>query len=689
MISAVKNKIFHYLWSIALLFAFSYNFNAYAIKPVTEWAKRIGGNQGDESGDITHDANGNVYVTGLIHGPVNFDPGGSDFTLSSTGPGGFISKYDPDGRFVWAKRIGEQGYSYGRVLKADDFGHLYIAGGMGEETKFDPGAPTLGPGGMYILKLDTAGNFIWAKNLSPNGFMVPNAIDIDPYGNIYATGEFSGTLAINLPGSQVNVTSNGLNDIFVVKLDSTGEVTWVKGFGGGNVDNAYSIAVDGSGNVYTTGAYSGTLDFNPDPNEDFKITASTSGTNREAFISKLDAAGNFVWAKTFAGRGEGNGITVGTCGNIYATGYFNGPVDFDPGPLQELITGSYSLYVANLDTAGNVLWVKSIGRNIFPFSMETDQQSNVYVTGRFNASRMNFNPGQGASDTFYLSSVKWDDAFILKLNAAGNFAWATSFGSEAADAGRALSIDKNNYVHATGIFQLDLISDTAFNKFSLKSSGAYDIYTMKMKQVCPDTSSSIMNLKLCDDHFTLNCRDYTESGTYTQVFQNTRGCDSLLTLILSLGSIEKPEITVHADFQLGTHLSYHTYQWFSNGRIMAGETDSVLLVTENGDYYVVVTTENGCIDTSDIYKVTNVSIIPPADHSPSLKLYPNPSQSVVYIKSSGIVDIILTDITGKEIRSVKKATVIPVSDLAEGIYGLRIYDQQGRLISVEKVIKMK
>ncbi|MCF6285500.1 MAG: hypothetical protein L3K26_09955, partial [Candidatus Hydrogenedentes bacterium] len=119
------------------------------------------------------------------------------------------------------------------------------------------------------------------------------AVAVDGAGNVYTTGYFQGTVDFD-PGAGVsNLTSAGTKDIFVQKLDSAGNFVWAKGFGGTDNDRGFGIVVDASGNVFSTGEFSGTVDFDPG----LGVTELSSAGGLDVFVQKLDAAGDFVWAK--------------------------------------------------------------------------------------------------------------------------------------------------------------------------------------------------------------------------------------------------------------------------------------------------------------------------------------------------------------------------------------------------------
>ncbi|MBT6372369.1 MAG: hypothetical protein HOJ86_06840, partial [Acidimicrobiaceae bacterium] len=119
------------------------------------------------------------------------------------------------------------------------------------------------------------------------------SVAVDSSGNVYTTGYFNGTVDFDPGAGTANLTSNGYKDVFVSKLDSSGNYVWAKNFGGTGNDMGYSVAVDSSGNVYTTGYFTGTVDFDPGAGTTNLVPNGSS----DAFVSKLDSSGDLVWAK--------------------------------------------------------------------------------------------------------------------------------------------------------------------------------------------------------------------------------------------------------------------------------------------------------------------------------------------------------------------------------------------------------
>ena len=206
--------------------------------------------------------------------------------------------------------------------------------------------------------------FDWAISEGGTSTDLSFCITTDDEENVYVTGIFQNTVDFD-PGPSVALhSSNGVSDIFIQKLSPTGELIWVKSIGGISADFGYAIATDEEGNVFVTGNFHLTVDFDPGPGV-FNLIADGSQSEEDIFILKLDSDGNFVWAKKIGGpfADSGNSIDLDGTGNIYVTGIFSDQVDFDPGLGVSNISsnGDLDAFVLKLDSNGEFLWVKNMG----------------------------------------------------------------------------------------------------------------------------------------------------------------------------------------------------------------------------------------------------------------------------------------------------------------------------------------
>jgi hypothetical protein len=178
----------------------------------------------------------------------------------------------------------------GRGIAVDSGGNVYTTGDFQVTVDFDPGVGTfeLTPAGqtdIFVSKLDGNGDFVWAKSMGGTGTDFGLSIALDSIGNVYTTGFFGGTVDFDPGAGTTDLTSAGLDDIFVSKLDSNGDFVWAKSTGGGLRDQGIGIVIDPGDNIYTTGSFQDTVDFDPGTG-----TADlTSSGLSDIFISKLQA----------------------------------------------------------------------------------------------------------------------------------------------------------------------------------------------------------------------------------------------------------------------------------------------------------------------------------------------------------------------------------------------------------------
>jgi hypothetical protein len=448
------------------------------------WAKSVGGKTLGISQSITIDSSENIYTTGYFQGTVDFDPGAGTVNLTSAGLADiFVQKLNASGKLVWAKNMGGLAEDRGNSIAVDDSGNVYITGSFSGTVDFDPSVGTVnltsaGLADIFVQKLDTSGNFVWAKQMGGLAADLGNSIAVDNSGKVYTTGYFSGIVDFDPGASTVNLTSAGLADIFVQKLDTSGNLVWAKQMGGVAADLGNSIAVNDSGNVYITGSFSGTVDFDPGAST---VNLSSAGVG-DIFVQKLNASGNLVWAKNMGGLAEdrGNSIAVDNSGNVYTTGYFSGFVDFDPGVGTVNLTsaGLADIFVQKLDASGNLFWTKQMGGISADLgnSIAVNDSLNVYITGSFSGT-VDFDPG---ASTVNRTSAGLADIFVQKLNASGNLVWAKQMGGVSDDVGNSTTVDDSGNMYTAGYFYGVVDFNPDFGKSELYGRGSNDIFIQKL-----------------------------------------------------------------------------------------------------------------------------------------------------------------------------------------------------------------
>jgi hypothetical protein len=483
-------------------FIFSLNSNGNFL-----WAVKTTG--ADTSGcngiSITTDVSGNVYTTGYFRGTVDFDPGLNVNSLTSVGqPNMFVDKLDTAGNFKWARRVGGTTSATGivnvRAIAIDLAGNVYTTGSYAGSVDFDPGPGTylMTGGWSFILKLDSSGNFVWAKQITAGS----HSITLDAFGGIYIVGDFLGNVDFD-PGPFNFTLSSNFQMCFSVKLDTNGNFIWAKKFGrsDSDADTDYDVKTDASGNVYISGAFADTADFDPGPGVFYLygIQAGWSYISAEyrIFITKLDSAGNFLWAKapkevqTGFESIRGTHLFVDDAGNVYYTGDFEGELDFDPGPNVFILDGGsigmdYSdIYILKLSAEGDFLWAKKMSgsqgsngnRAGQGEGIAVDPTGNVYSIGIFEGT-FDFDPGPGV---FNLSSPPYH--YISKLDSAGNFVWAKKMEPSPGlifSGFSTIALDIFSNIYLTGFFRNTVDFDMGPGVFNLMGTSIADKFVSRL-----------------------------------------------------------------------------------------------------------------------------------------------------------------------------------------------------------------
>ncbi len=330
-------------------------------------------------------------------------------------------------------------------------GNIYMTGTFNESVDFDPGegVSTLtseGSADVFILKLDSAGNYIWAKNVGGGSYETVTSIAVDSTRNVYIVGSFFGTADFDPSEETNNLTSTSGEDAFILKLNPTGSFLWARRLGGMYDDSGASIVVDNSGNSYTTGTFLESILFGPGE----EMYNLSSYGKADAFIVKYDSSGNLVWANRIGAQESdfGGDIALDDDNNVYTTGSFTYGAFFGivGGPSILSSAGLIDAYIIKLNTEGDLVWAISIGGSSYDYgsSITIDASGNVYSTGTFRET-VDFDPGGGEST---LTSEGANDRFILKLGTLSLDILASNYGN-------ALSVYPNP---TRGLLNIDLNS---------------------------------------------------------------------------------------------------------------------------------------------------------------------------------------------------------------------------------------
>lgn len=359
----------------------------------------------------------------------------------------------------WFINGGGAGFEQGKAIAKDGAGNVYVAGYFEGTAVF--GATSLTSSGaddIYVAKLNPGGNWLWAKRAGSDAQDVCNGIAVDNSGNVIITGNFYNTAGFGT----YSVTSSGLQDAYVAKLDTNGNWLWASRAGGVQDDFGSGITTDATGNCYVTGTFLNVADFG--------TTSLTSGGFRDAFVAKLNMNGTWQWAVRGSGTNEetGTGITWSNSYGLFVTGSFFSDLTF--GSLTISPIGAKDIYVCHLDGDGNCLWLTGAGgaANDAGYSITSDSSGRVFVAGYFC--------GTAYFNGTILSSNGTGDIFAAGLDADGGWIWATRAGGSGFDTAMGISTDGYGFTYVTGYYQ----GRSYFANQALQGFGSADVFTAKL-----------------------------------------------------------------------------------------------------------------------------------------------------------------------------------------------------------------
>lgn len=398
------------------------------------WGKNIGGSKEDSAVGAVNDTLGNMYVLGNFRGEVNF----GIITLRTSDeaiPDLFLAKYSPKGEIKWVKHfVGDNGFENGTDIAIDESDNIYVVGYFNNAITIDEAminTHQMAVNDIFVAKFNTQGNVLWLRNAGGEGHDYSRAVSSDSEDNYYVSGKFGDHTA-------------GIE--YFVKFNESGNELWRKQIGEVN-----DIAVDGSDNVYVTGSFP---------------------------LAKYDVQGNEVFKRNDIYKfGRGNAITLDIEDNVYLTGHYDVFVD----PI--ITPANRDILVVKYSSGGNSLWEKRIYGPIgeeYGDSITTDEEGNVYVSGRFSGDvyvdGYKFTNGAafGGGELPY-------DVYVAVFNETGRFLYFDFFTNSYEDSARSVLVDQRKNIYLLGSFEYYLRGGGG----RIYSNGGKDLFLIKLKNELP------------------------------------------------------------------------------------------------------------------------------------------------------------------------------------------------------------
>lgn len=374
------------------------------------WAAIYGDSYEQRPLDIATDLDGNAYIVGTFSGAIDLvDP-----PLVSAGERDlFLAQIAPDGKVMWAKRFGNAVDQQSASIAVDSEGNVVLAGTFEGTLSF--GGEILSAQGfdVYVAKLDNSGAHLWSNRFGDSDTQNVIDVKVDVDQNVLLTGSFRGGIDF---GAGVMTASCCDFDVYVAKLGSDGMALWSKSFGDAANQSVSSASTDSSGSLVVFGSFSGTMDFGGG--------SLVAGASDSLFAARLDGGGGYGWAKKFSGGSFGVGPSASDdSGNIVLLGAFAGSVDFGGGAVASDGNG-LDLFMTKMTSTGFYQWAKVLpttGASNFSSGIAVDRDGNLVAT-TWGSGTVDFGGGvlgDAGQDSIYLAKLSSDGEHLWSRRAPG------------------------------------------------------------------------------------------------------------------------------------------------------------------------------------------------------------------------------------------------------------------------------
>ena len=618
----------------------------------------------------------------------------------------------------WQKSLGGTGFDYASSIQETSDGGYIVAG----RSTSNDGDVTGNHGGydFWVVKLDINGNITWQKSLGGS--------NVDYAFSIQETSDNGYIVAGRSSSNDGDVTGNhGSDDFWIVKLDINGNITWEKSLGGTGTESALSIQQTLDGGYIVAGRST---------SNDGDLTGNYGGY--DIWIVKLDINANITWQKSLGGTGAeyANSIQETSDGGYIVAGYSQS----NDGDVTAN-NGSFDFWIIKLDVNGNITWEKSLGGSDFDSAHSIHQTTDGgYIVAGSSLSN------DGDVTVNYGNNDCWIVKFYECTNTSGSetvtecnsYTWATN-GQTYTQSGQYTSVLTNqDGCDSTVTLNLTITNSntgsetvTECDSYTWNADGQTYTqsgqYTSVLTNQDGCDSTVTLNLTItnsntgsetvteCDSYtWSTNGQTYTQSGQYTEVLSNQDGCDSTITLNLTIETVDITTQPVdqnvvvgnNAQFTVVTSASNPTYQWqmdngtgymdLTNAGQFSGVDSDMLTVSnvtlgQNNTLFRCIVSENSnCSDTTDVAVLTVEDNTGLYDLNKNIfNVYPNPTSNSFTISSEKVInsEFTIIDSQGREVLTGSmngQEQTIDISKLSKGVYSVVFDNTEYPVVSVIK-----
>lgn len=574
-----------------------------------KWQHALGGSDIDQAYSVqaTHDSNYivagyNTIQPGTDSGDIRGNKGASD---------AWIIKLNHTGDTLWTNTIGSSGNDQAYAIRQTTNKGYIVAGYSLMDDKDVPSNE--GSSDWWVVKLDSTGSITWSRSLGGNNNEIARSVQ--------QTADSGYIVAGNSSSSNHDVHGNhGNHDAWIVKLNRSGDISWTKSLGGSDQDMAHSIRQTADSGYIMAG---NTL------SDDGDVHGNHG--NSDSWVVKLNQAGDTLWTKTLGGPMNEEAFAIRqTPDSNYVMAGYSETTGGDVNSNQ----AAEDYWIVKLDNKGDIIWSKSYGGSASERAqsiMQTPEGN--FIAGGYSRS--------GNGDVH--GNHGRNDYWLIKLNNAGDTLWTASYGGS--DNDRAYAINQSpgkNYVVA---------GYTESNDQDVSGHhGSADFWVIEL---CGNTYDSI-SPAACNS-YTVPSGDttYLHSGTYNDTLSNAAGCDSIITINLSIDTVNTM-LTQSGD-TLMADTAANAYQWLdcdNEYAAISNDTNQYFVPSASGNYAVEIT-QNNCVDTSDCYRVRITGLLQ-NDFGSAFNMYPNPSTGTISVNLGAVYDDVKATISnsaGQQVTS--------------------------------------